>query len=142
MANANQSANRAGNAFGRDSGAGFAGNDWENIVLKPGYIIKVRDRFHLVEAVEGLTVDLFFNDNFTVKLSSATGYNTAVADDSKIVSQYGMKSTAAVLGLDTSSTDAQTSRVNMLKPSFDSGFIEFKDLEPYRGHLYHLCQYP
>lgn len=139
MANANQSANRAGNAFGRDSGAGFAGNDWENIVLKPGYIIKVRDRFHLVEAVEGLTVDLFFNDNFTVKLTNATTYNTGVADDSKIVSQYGMKSTAAVLGLDTSTTDAQTSRVNMLKPSFDSGFIEFKDLEPYRGHLYHLC---
>jgi hypothetical protein len=27
----------------------------------------------------------------------------------------------------------------MLKPSFDSGYIEFKDLEPYRGHLYHLC---
>ena len=139
MANANQSANRAGNAFGRDSGAGFAGNDWENIVLKPGYIIKVRDRFHLVEAVEGLTVDLFFNDNFTVTLSDATTYNTTIADDTKIVSQYGMKSTAAVLGLDTSKTDAQSARVNMLKPSFDSGFIEFKDLEPYRGHLYHLC---
>ena len=58
MANATQSANRAGNIFGRDAGAGFAGNDWENIVLKPGYIIKGRDRFHLVEAVEGLTVDL------------------------------------------------------------------------------------
>ena len=65
MANANQSANRAGNVFGRDAGAGYVGNDWENIVLKPGYIIKIRDRFHLVEAVEGLTVDLFFNDNFT-----------------------------------------------------------------------------
>ena len=30
-------------------------------------------------------------------------------------------------------------RANILKPSYDSGFIEFKDLEPYRGHLYHLC---
>lgn len=139
MANANQSANRAGNVFGREAGAGFAGNDWENIVLKPGYIIKVRDRFHLVEAVEGLTIDLFFNDNFTVKLSSATAYDTTAADDTKLVSQYGLKSTAAMLGIDTSSTAAQSARANMLKPSFDSGFIEFKDLEPYRGHLYHLC---
>lgn len=139
MANANQSANRAGNVFGRDAGAGFAGNDWENIVLKPGYILKIRDRFHLVEAVEGLTVDLFFNDSFTVTLSSATAYNTGATDDTKLVSQYGLKSTAALLGLDTSSTSAQTARANMVKPSFDSGFIEFKDLEPYRGHLYHLC---
>jgi hypothetical protein len=140
MANANQSANRAGNVFGRDAGAGYVGNDWENIVLKPGYIIKIRDRFHLVEAVEGLTVDLFFNDNFTATLSSATAYNTGASDDSKILSQYGVKSTAAILGLDTSSTSAQSNiRANMLKPSFDSGFIEFKDLEPYRGHIYHLC---
>lgn len=139
MANANQSANRAGNVFGRDAGAGFAGNDWENIVLKPGYILKIRDRFHLVEAVEGLTVDLFFNDSFTATLSSATAYNTGATDDTKLLSQYGLKSTAALLGLDTSSTSAQTARANMVKPSFDSGFIEFKDLEPYRGHLYHLC---
>tara|TARA_Y100001973_G_scaffold94295_1_gene146178 strand:- start:2551 stop:3558 length:1008 start_codon:yes stop_codon:yes gene_type:complete len=139
MANANQSANRAGNVFGRDAGAGFAGNDWENIVLKPGYILKIRDRFHLVEAVEGLTVDLFFNDSFTATLTSATAYNTGATDDTKLLSQYGLKSTAAILGLDTSSTSAQTARANMVKPSFDSGFIEFKDLEPYRGHLYHLC---
>jgi len=141
MANANQSANRAGNVFGRDAGAGFAGNDWENIVLKPGYIIKVRDRFHLVEAVEGLTVDLYFNDSFTATLQSTTAYNTGVtpADDGKLLSQYGFKSTAGLLGFDTSSTNPQTKRANMLKPSFDSGFIEFKDLEPYRGHLYHLC---
>ena len=140
MANANQSANRAGNVFGRDAGAGYVGNDWENIVLKPGYIIKIRDRFHLVEAVEGLTVDLFFNDNFTAKLSSATAYDTSASDDTKLLSQYGLKSTAAILGLDTSKTTAQSNiRANMLKPSFDSGFIEFKDLEPYRGHIYHLC---
>ena len=92
-----------------------------------------------MEAVEGLTVDLYFNDSFTVKLSSATAYDTSATDDTKLVSQYGLKSTAALLGLDTSSTNAQTARANMVKPSFDSGFIEFKDLEPYRGHLYHLC---
>jgi hypothetical protein len=140
MANANQSANRAGNVFGRDAGAGYVGNDWENIVLKPGYIIKIRDRFHLVEAVEGLTVDLFFNDNFTATLTDATTYNTASSDDSALLSQYGMKSTAALLGLTTNITTQQSNiRANMLKPSFDSGFIEFKDLEPYRGHIYHLC---
>ena len=141
MANANQSANRAGNVFGRDAGAGFAGNDWENIVLKPGYIIKVRDRFHLVEAVEGLTVDLYFNDSFTATLDTTTAYKTNVAgDDGKLLSSYGFKSTAGLLGFDTSdTTNPQTKRANMLKPSFDSGFIEFKDLEPYRGHLYHLC---
>ena len=86
MANANQSANRAGNVFGREAGAGFAGNDWENIVLKPGYIIKVRDRFHLVEAVEGLTVDLFFNDNFTFTVAGGTIQSSG---DGNMLLQYG-----------------------------------------------------
>jgi len=52
MANINQGT-RAGSVFGRLSGDGFSGNDWENVVLKPGYIIKIRDRFALVEAVGG-----------------------------------------------------------------------------------------
>ena len=47
MANINQGT-RAGNLFGRIAGEGFAGNDWNDIVLKPGYIIKIRDRFALV----------------------------------------------------------------------------------------------
>ena len=135
MANANQSANRAGNAFGREPSAGFVGNDWENIVLKPGYIIKIRDRFHLVEAVEGLTVDLFFNDNFTYTISSS---QITAANDGALLHQYGNFSMQAILGTTTDATHSNI-RANMLKPSFDSGFIEFKDLEPYRGHLYHLC---
>lgn len=135
MANANQSANRAGNIFGRDAGAGFAGNDWENIVLKPGYIIKVRDRFHLVEAVEGLTVDLFFNDSFTFTISSSS---ITSASDGAILQQYGDKSMQAILNKTSDATHSNI-RANMLKPSYDSGYIEFKDLEPYRGHIYHLC---
>ena len=136
MANANQSANRAGNAFGRAPSAGFAGNDWENIVLKPGYIIKIRDRFHLVEAVEGLTVDLFFNDSFTYAINS--NLLITAANDGALLHQYGNKSMQSVLGTTTEATHSNI-RANMLKPSFDSGYIEFKDLEPYRGHLYHLC---
>jgi len=135
MANANQSANRAGNIFGRDAGAGFAGNDWENIVLKPGYIIKVRDRFHLVEAVEGLTVDLFFNDSFSFTIASSA---ITSASDGAILGQYGDNTMQAILG--KTADDTYTGiRANMLKPSYDSGYIEFKDLEPYRGHIYHLC---
>ena len=135
MANANQSANRAGSAFGREYGAGYAGNDWENIVLKPGYILKIRDRFHLVEAVEGLTVDLFFNDNFTYTIASS---QITAANDGALLHQYGNFSMQAILGTTTDDTHSNI-RANMLKPSFDSGYIEFKDLEPYRGHLYHLC---
>ena len=107
MANANQSANRAGNVFGRDAGAGFAGNDWENIVLKPGYIIKVRDRFHLVEAVEGLTVDLFFNDSFSGDhLKSelrAHQHLTALS-----FQQYGDKSMQAILNKTSNATHNRT----------------------------------
>ena len=139
MANANQSANRAGNVFGREAGAGFAGNDWENIVLKPGYIIKVRDRFHLVEAVEGLTVDLFFNDNFTFTVAGGAIQSSG---DGNMLLQYGDHSMQTALVPQTTGPVANADydvRANILKPSYDSGFIEFKDLEPYRGHLYHLC---
>ena len=94
MANANQSANRAGNVFGRDAGAGYVGNDWENIVLKPGYIIKIRDRFHLVEAVEGLTVDLFFNDNFSATISNASVRHLRIRRCHSF-SQYGIEIDAA-----------------------------------------------
>ena len=140
MANANQSANRAGNAFGREPSAGFVGNDWENIVLKPGYILKIRDRFHLVEAVEGLTVDLFFNDSFTYTISSNA---ITTANDGAFLTQYGDKTMQGILrGSDDGGAVADgtyTDIANMLKPTYDSGYIEFKDLEPYRGHLYHLC---
>ena len=135
MANANQAQNRTGNAFGRAPSAGFAGNDWENVVLKPGYIVKIRDRFHLVEAVEGMTVDLFFNDSFSYTIASS---QITAASDGAILHQYGNFSMQSVLGTTNDATHSNI-RANMLKPSFDSGYIEFKDLEPYRGHLYHLC---
>jgi hypothetical protein len=144
MANANQSANRTGNAFGRAPSAGFAGNDWENVVLKPGYIVKIRDRFHLVEAVEGLTVDLYFNDSFSFTIGGGVLNTGITTDDTKLLALYGDKSMQAAFDLETTAdglaNDTYTNkRANMLKPSFDSGYIEFKDLQPYRGHLYHLC---
>ena len=144
MANANQSANRTGNAFGRAPSAGFAGNDWENVVLKPGYIVKIRDRFHLVEAVEGLTVDLYFNDAFSFTIGSGVLDTSVTTDDTKLLSLYGDKSMQAAFDLATTADGLANAtytneRANMLKPSFDSGYIEFKDLQPYRGHLYHLC---
>ena len=144
MANANQSANRTGNTFGRSASAGFAGNDWENVVLKPGYIVKIRDRFHLVEAVEGLTVDLYFNDSFSFTIGGGVLDTSITTDDTKLLALYGDKSMQAAFDLATTADGLANAtytneRANLLKPSFDSGYIEFKDLEPYRGHLYHLC---
>ena len=139
MANANQSANRAGNAFGRDAGAGFAGNDWENIVLKPGYILKIRDRFHLVEAVEGLTVDLYFNDSFYGDVVKCNAYDTNHNRRHQIGVTIWYKSMqAALLGLELLQ---QTHKPHEQTWSNHHSIvaIEFKDLEPYRGHLYHLC---
>ena len=109
MSNVNQGT-RAGNLFGRLSGEGFAGNDWNDIVLKPGYIIKIRDRFALVEAVEGLSVDLYFNDSITVTgeadVSSTAGATTPIkltstptSDESAKVARYGHNTMGALLGV-------------------------------------------
>ena len=139
MANTNQGT-RAGQVFGRLAGDGFAGNDWENVVLKPGYIIKIRDRFALVEAVEGLSIDLYFNDSITV---SGSGANDATidssisTDESKKVAAYGVETMGALLGVDQAASDSYRSTV--LSPDYDSGYTVFSDLEPFKGHLYHLC---
>ena len=77
MSNVNQGT-RAGNLFGRMPSSGYSGNDWNDIVLKPGYIIKIRDRFALVEAVEGLSVDLYFNDSITVTDDGSNTVNSAI----------------------------------------------------------------
>ena len=134
MANANQSANRSGNPVGRQIDG--TAKDAMSFALKPGYVVKVRDRFLLIEAVEGFMTDLFFNDSFTFTMSSATAINTSATDDSKLLNQYGARSVIAMSG--KTSAAQHTVRMNMAKPSFDSGYIEFKDLEPNRGHMYHL----
>ena len=137
MSNVNQGT-RAGNLFGRMASSGFAGNDWNDIKLKPGYIIKIRDRFALVEAVEGLSVDLYFNDSITVTGDGAqTVDSTATADESLKVSKYGVNTMGALLGIGTV-TDSTAYRSTVLSPDYDSGHIVFNDLEPFKGHLYHL----
>ncbi len=137
MANINQGT-RAGNLFGRIAGEGFAGNDWNDIVLKPGYIIKIRDRFALVEAVEGLSVDLFFNDSITVTGDGSTGLNNGASDESDKLAAYGEHTMNALLGIGTD-TSGDPVRTTVISPDYDSGYTVFKDLEPFKGHLYHLC---
>jgi hypothetical protein len=138
MSNVNQGT-RAGNLLGRLSGEGFAGNDWNDVVLKPGYIIKIRDRFALVEAVEGLSVDLYFNDSITVTGDgSGLGLDNTATDESDKVSAYGEHTMNALLGVGTS-TDSVAYRTTVLSPDYDSGYTVFKDLEPFKGHIYHLC---
>ena len=137
MANINQGT-RAGNLFGRIAGEGFAGNDWNDIVLKPGYIIKIRDRFALVEAVEGLSVDLFFNDSITVTGDGSTGLNNGASDESDKLAANGEHTMNALLGIGTD-TSGDPVRTTVISPDYDSGYTVFKDLEPFKGHLYHLC---
>jgi len=139
MANTNQGT-RAGQVFGRLNGDGFAGNDWENVVLKPGYIIKIRDRFALVEAVEGLSIDLYFNDAITVSGSGADDatLNTGVSsDETRKAAAYGAESMGALIGVNQAASKSYRSTV--LSPDYDSGYTVFNDLEPFKGHLYHLC---
>jgi len=130
MANTNQ-ATRAGNVFGRMADAGYNDDYGKDVALKPGYIIKLRDRFHLVESVEALTVDLYFSDNHSVTVSSSQ-----ITDVDMI--RYGQNSMTAALfpgGSPSTSTVAAT----ILRPDFDSDYMRFDDLEPFFGHLYCLC---
>ena len=137
MANVNQGT-RAGNLFGRIAGEGFAGNDWNDIVLKPGYIIKIRDRFALVEAVEGLSIDLYFNDSITATGDGALGLNSGASDESDKLAAYGDHTMNALLGIGND-TSGDPVRTTVISPDYDSGYTVFKDLEPFKGHLYHLC---
>lgn len=124
--------------FGRIPESGFSGNDWSDIQLKPGYIIKIRDRFALVEAIEGLSVDLFFNDSITVTGTGGAAIDgTVTADESFKVARYGAETMNALLGVGTS-TNSTAYRTTVLSPDYDSGYTIFKDLEPFKGHLYHL----
>ena len=138
MANINQGV-RSGNAFGRLANTDFSGTDTEKVALKPGFLIRIRDRFHLVEAVEPLAVDLYFTDSVNLGNTVSSGVATALSGTHDPgLEQYGMSSISAYYDL-TSSAAAATRYGNILKPDFDSGFIEFGDLEPFKGNLYQLC---
>jgi hypothetical protein len=130
MANVNQTL-RAGNIFGTPFGAGYGNNGIEQ-ALKPGYIIKARNNFYVVEAREALSVDLFFTESHTITETSGVVTNAALA-------VYGGKSIAALLSPNEEIADGSAYTASLLSPSFDSGYIKFDDLEPSFGHLYHLC---
>lgn len=130
MANVNQTS-RAGNIFGTPFGAGYGNNGIEH-ALKPGYIIKARNNFYVIEAREALSVDLFFTESHTVTETAGVVTNAALA-------VYGGKSIAAILDPDAEIVDGSSYTASLLSPSFDSGYIKFDDLEPSFGHLYHLC---
>jgi len=129
MANNNQGV-RSGNVFGSPLGHGH-GSNGEGVALKPGFLLKIRDRFVMVESVEGLTVDLFFSDTHSVTVSA-----NAITDAALV--RYGPQSmTAALFPNGSPATGSTTSTV--LSPNYDSGHIKFDDLEPFFGHLYQLC---
>ena len=138
MANINQGV-RSGNAFGRLANTDFSGTDTEKVALKPGFLIRIRDRFHLVEAVEPIAVDLYFTDSVNVGNTVSSGAASALSGThGPGLTQYGLNSISAYYDM-TSSASAATRYGNILKPDFDSGFVEFGDLEPFKGNLYQLC---
>lgn len=138
MANVNQGV-RSGNALGRLANTDFSGYDADKVALKPGYLVRLRDRFHLVEAVEPMTVDLFFTDSVNVGNTVSSGVASALTGThGPSLAKYGKNSVSAYYDM-TATTTAGTRYGNILKPDFDSGFIEFGDLEPFKGNLYQLC---
>ena len=131
MTNVNQT-KRPGNLFGTPFGAGF-GNNGIEYALKPGFIVKARNNFYVIEAREALTVDLFFSQTHTV---TATGNLVTNAN----MVHYGDKSMTALLDPDNAGSFSAGDYTNsVLSPSYDSGYIKFDDLEPSFGHLYQLC---
>ena len=133
MTNINQTA-RVGNVFGTPFGAGYGNNGIEH-ALKPGFIVKARNNFYVIEAREALTVDLFFSETHSV----TTDGNSIVSSATLI--PYGHKSVTAIMFPSAAPAASSTvsSTNSILSPSYDSGYIKFDDLEPSFGHLYHLC---
>ena len=120
MANNNQGV-RSGNVFGAPFGQGH-GSSGEGIALKPGFLLKIRDRFVMVESVEALTVDLFFTDSHSVTVGS-----NQITDAALI--RYGQNSiTAAMFPNGSPATGSTTATV--LSPNYDSGHIKAVDLHP------------
>ena len=133
MANANQG-NRSGNNFGRLENISDTPYLTQGVKLEPGYLIRLRSRMHLVTAVEPMVVDLYFSDTMNVGHSGSALNGT----DATALTQYGFQSIQAYY--DITDSDAAANLVgNILKPDFDSGYITFDDLEPFKGNLYQLC---
>ena len=131
MTNVNQTA-RPGNLFGTPYGAGF-GNYGIEHALKPGFIVKARNNFYVIEAREALAVDLFFSETHTLTESGNLVSNADLV-------RYGQNSVTALLDPDNAGSFAAGDyTASVLSPSFDSGYIKFDDLEPSFGHLYQLC---
>jgi len=141
MANLNQGY-RSGNAFGRLANVSYeSGIGGDDVALKPGYLLRIRDTYALVTGVEAMSVDLWFTDTVNVGITAVSG---SVATDfdgthGEALEQYGLASVSAYYDLGTG-TVAETDKTgNILAPDYDSGYITFKALEPYAGNLYHLC---
>ena len=140
MANANQGV-RSGNAFGRIANTDYSSYDTENVALKPGHLLRIRNRFHLVEAVEPMVVDLWYTDTLNVGI---TAVSSSLATDfdgthGEALEQYGLASISSYFDLGTG-TVAETNKTgNILAPDYDSNYITFDDLEPHKGNLYQLC---
>jgi hypothetical protein len=135
MTNKNQGY-RSGNAFGRLTDVDFSGDDTDKVALKPGYLVRMRDRFHLVEAMEPLSVDLWFTDSINLT-HDGTDF-TAGAGQGTAMNQYGHQSIQAYFDIADSAANADYYG-NILKPDFDSGYLAFNDIEPFKGNLYQLC---
>ena len=135
MANANQG-NRSGNAFGKIANIGDTPIYSQGIRLEPGYLIRIRSRMHLVTAVEPVTVDLYFAD--TVNVGHATSPEALNGTDGTALAQYGIHSIQAYYDISNGASAANLVG-NIIKPDYDSGYISFDDLEPFKGNLYQLC---
>ena len=134
MANNNQGY-RSGNAFGRLANTDFSSYDTDKIALKAGHLVRLsRDRMCLVRAVEPIAVDLWFTDSLVM---SHDGTDLAGTDGTAL-NQYGAQSIQAYFDI-ADSAGSDTYYGNILKPDYDSGYLTFNDLEPYRTHLYQLC---
>lgn len=135
MVNANQG-NRSGNAFGRIANISDTPMYTQGVKLEPGYLIRIRSRMHLVTAVEPMAVDLFFTD--TLNLSYTASPAALGGTDGTAMTQYGILSIAGYYDL-TDGSPAADVKGSIIKPDYDSGFISFDDLEPFKGNLYQLC---
>ena len=84
-------------------------------------------------------MNLYFTDSVNVGNTVSSGAASALSGThGQGLQQYWLNSISAYYDM-TSSASAATRYGNILKPDFDSGFVEFGDLEPFKGNLYQLC---
>jgi hypothetical protein len=138
MANANQTL-RSGNEFGRIANTAYDQANTDGINLKPGYLCRIRDRYHLVTAIEPLAVDVWFSDTLNLGFTVTSGEATANGGTHiNAAAKYDLTSMAAYFDV-TTTTAAADYTGNILATDFDSGHLTFDDLEPFKGNLYQLC---